>query len=159
MTHRIHTELRYGYDGLWMTFIISAFAVCASIFGVTAVEAAGPSPMLEPYRQTIERNGIRINFEVAHIGDATEQRKSFQEGDPVLFRFAINDTTTNAPIQGVSPAAWLDLRLKDEIPAANSCEIKAQKFITGGLFAQAALDLNDYYVLTLNDDATISVVD
>jgi len=159
MTHRRDTKLRYANDGLWIALIISAFAIFARIYGVPAAEAAGPGPTLEPYRQTIEKNGIRINFEVAHIGDPTEQRKTFQEGDPVLFRFAINDTTTHAPILGVFPAVWLDLRRKDEIPAANSCDIKAQKFITGGLFAQAALDLNDYYVLALNDDATISVVD
>jgi YVTN family beta-propeller protein len=114
---------------------------------------------MRPYRRTIEKNGIRINFEVAHIGVPDGGRASFQEDDLVLFRFAISDTTANAPIAGVFPAAWLDLRRNDEIPAANSCEVKAQKFITGGTFSQAALDLNVYYVLTLNDDATISVVD
>ncbi len=159
MTHRRNTNLQGAYDGLCTVLMISGFAICTGISGVSAVEAAGAGPTLEPYHQAIEKNGIRINFEVAHVGDSTEQRKSFEEGDPVLFRFTINDTTTQAPIPGVSPAAWLDLRRKDEIPAANSCEIKAQKFITGGLFAQADLDLNDYYVLALNDDATISVVD
>jgi YVTN family beta-propeller protein len=159
MTHPKDMNLQHDNDGFWMALVISLFAICTGIAGVPAVEATSPGPTLQPYRQTIEKNGIRINFEVAHIEDSTEQKKSFQEGDPVLFRFAINDTTTHAPIQGVSPAAWLDLRRKDEIPAANSCEIKAQKFIAGGLFAQADLDLNDYYVLALNDDATISVVD
>jgi YVTN family beta-propeller protein len=139
-----------------MVLIISA---CAGFSSAIAVKGSDPGATLEPYRQTIERNGIRINFEVAHIGVPAGGRASFQQGDPVLFRFTINDTTTNAPIQGVFPAAWLDLRRNDEIPAANSCEIKAQKFITGGTFAQAALDLNAYYVLALNDDATISVVD
>ena len=159
MNHRRNTNFQHANDGLWMALMISAFALCAGTSGMPAVEVAGSGPTLESYRQTIEKNGISINFEVAHTGDLTEQRNSFQEGDPVLFRFTINDTATHAPVQGVSPAAWLDLRRKDEIPAANSCEIKAQKFITGGLFAQADLDLNDYYVLALNDDATISVVD
>jgi YVTN family beta-propeller protein len=142
-----------------MALMTWAVAIFAGICGVPVVEAGGPGPALQPYRQTIEENGIRLNFEVAHTGASTDQRKSFQEGDPVSFRFAINDTTTNAPIRNVFPAAWLGLRRNDEIPAANSCEIKAQKFITGGLFAQAELDLNEYYVLALNDDATISVVD
>jgi YVTN family beta-propeller protein len=155
MKHRRDARLQYGNDGLWLVLVVAAFAASASIL-VTAADSAGTP---EPDRQTVERNGIKIDFAVAHTGVSTEQRKSFQEGDPVLFRFGITDTITGAPIRGVAPAAWLDLRQKDEIPAANSCEVKARKFIAGGLFAQAELDLNDYYVLALNDDATISVVD
>jgi YVTN family beta-propeller protein len=159
MTHRRDTNSPYANDELWMALMTSAVVIFACICGVPVVEAGAPGPALPTYRQTIEKNGIRLNFEVAHIGASTDQRKSFQEGDPVSFRFALSDTTTNAPIQNVFPAAWLGLRRNDEIPAANSCEIKAQRFITGGLFAQAELDLNEYYVLALNDDATISVVD
>src|SRR5580704_3940468 len=157
MTHPRDTSLQYGNEGLWLVLVVSAFAALAGILATAAAADSGRTP--EPHRQIVERNGIKIDFEVAHTGASPEQQRSFQEGDPVVFRFAIRDTTTSAPIQGGAPAAWLDLRRSDEIPAANSCEIKARKFITGGLFAQADLDLNDYYVLALNDDATISVVD
>jgi YVTN family beta-propeller protein len=158
MTHRRNAHSQNAKHELWMELVILAMAIFTGI-GAPVVEAGSKGSAREPYRQTIEKNGIRIDFEVAHIGNLAKQRKSFQEGDPVLFRFAINETSTNAPIQGVSPAAWLDLRRNDEIPAADSCEVKVQKFITGGTFSRAELDLNDYYVLTLNDDATISVVD
>jgi YVTN family beta-propeller protein len=156
MTHRKDTCLPPVSVGLWLVLVASALA---GIWATAAIAASDSARTPEPYRQTVERNGIKIDFDVAHTGASTEQRKSFQEGDPVVFRFALHDTTMGAPIQGVAPAAWLDPRRKDEIPAANSCEMKAQKFVTGGLFAQAELDLNDYYVLALNDDATISVVD
>jgi YVTN family beta-propeller protein len=159
MTHPRDTSLKYGKDGRWLILAASAIVAWAGILATVAVAAGDSTRTPEPYRQSVERNGIKIDFEVAHTGVSPEQRKSFQEADPVVFRFAIHDTTTGAPIQGGAPAAWLDLRRKDEIPAANSCELKAQKFIAGGLFAQAELDLNDYYVLALNDDATISVVD
>jgi YVTN family beta-propeller protein len=159
MTHRRDTRLPSKNDGLCLVLAASAIAAWAAISATVAVAAGDSTRTPEPYRQGVERNGIKIDFEVVHTGVSAEQRKSFQEADPVVFRFAIHDTTTGAPIRGVAPAAWLDMRRKDEIPAANSCEIKAQKFITGGLFAQAELDLNDYYVLALNDDATISVVD
>jgi YVTN family beta-propeller protein len=159
MTHPRDTSLKYGKDGRWLILAASAIVAWAGILATVAVAAGDSTRTPEPYRQSVERNGIKIDFEVSHTGVSPEQRKSFQEADPVVFRFAIHDTTTGAPIQGGAPAAWLDLRRKDEIPAANSCELKAQKFIAGGLFAQAELDLNDYYVLALNDDATISVVD
>jgi YVTN family beta-propeller protein len=155
----LESNFRYANPGFGVVLLISAVAAFAAIFGVPAIQADGPVPALEPYRQSVQQNGIKINFEVSHIGVPAEPRKSFREGDPILIRFAIADSVTNGPVQGVYPAAWLDLRRSDEIPAANSCEVKVQKFTTGGLFSRAALDLNDYYVLTLNDDATISVVD
>jgi YVTN family beta-propeller protein len=158
MTHRTIANLQRAVDGLWVALVMLGFGACG-FCGAVAAKGGEPDSALKPYRQTIEKNGIRINFEVTHIGVLDGGRASFQEDDLVLFRFAISDTTANAPIAGVFPAAWLDLRRNDEIPAANSCEVKAQKFITGGTFSQAALDLNVYYVLTLNDDATISVVD
>ena len=158
MMHRTNANLRSAVDGLWVSLMTLAFAACC-FCGAVATKGSEPDSASKPYRQTIEKNGIRINFEIAHIGVLDGHGEPFREGDPVLFRFAISDTTTNAPIPGVFPAAWLDLRRNDEIPAANSCEVKAQKYITGGTFSQAALDLNSYYVLALNDDATVSVVD
>jgi YVTN family beta-propeller protein len=158
MTHRTKANLQGDVEGFWVALVMLAFATCG-FCGPIATKGSEPESPLKPYRQTIEKNGIRISFEVAHVGILSGRGESFREGDPVLFRFAISDTTTNAPIPGVFPAAWLDLRRNDEIPVANSCEVKAQKYLRGGTFSQAALDLNSYYVLALNDDATISVVD
>jgi YVTN family beta-propeller protein len=131
----------------------------AGVPWMNASAGSAPSPVLEPYDQSIEVNGIRVNFEVTHIGNPTESPRSLQEGDSVVFRFAIKDTVSNAPVQGAFPAAWLDKRQDNEIPAANTCEAKVQKFISGAPFSKPAVDFNDYYVLALNDDATISVVD
>ena len=57
------------------------------------------------------------------------------------------------------PAAWLDHLVEGIEQDAQSCEAKVEQFAGGSLFSQAELDLNVYYVLALNDDATISVVD
>jgi YVTN family beta-propeller protein len=156
MTLQEDMYFRYANNGFGVLLVIAAFA---AIFGEPAIQANGQGAPLEPNRESIEQNGLRVNFEVAHIGVETEAGKSFQEGDPVLVRFVIEDTANSSRVQGLFPAAWWDLRRNNEIPAANSCEVKVQKFITGGIFSRADLDLNDYYVLALNDDATISVVD
>ena len=42
---------------------------------------------------------------------------------------------------------------------AHACRKKAETLIGGSLFAAAELDLNVYYVLALNDNATLTVVD
>ena len=57
------------------------------------------------------------------------------------------------------PAAWLDHLVEGIEQDAQSQEAKVEQFAGGSLFAQAEVDLNVYYVLALNDDATISVVD
>jgi YVTN family beta-propeller protein len=157
MTDLRGTDLGTATAGFWTMPVLCASVILIGLCRV--VQAAGTGPEQGQYRQTIEENGVRVSFDVVHIGESAVQSRPFQEGDPVLIRFAISDTANNAPVRGVFPAAWLDLHRNDEIPAANSCEVKVRKFVAGGTFAQAALDLNDYYVLTLNDDATVSVVD
>src|SRR2546423_1278679 len=112
----------------------------------------------EPLRQTIVENGIRVIFEAERVA-ADGRSESFQEGDAVRFRFTMTDSSGKAPIRGATTRAWLDLRREGDVPAAKAAETKASRFITGGIFGQADLDLNSFYVLALNNDASISVVD
>ena len=103
-----------------------------------------------------------------------------REGEPVVFRFRIADTANGMPFGGAYPAAWVG-RLggvpgpaappaasaaspgggaSGAVPPADpSCRQSVESFVAGGLFARAELDLNVYYALTLNDDATLSVID
>jgi YVTN family beta-propeller protein len=113
----------------------------------------------EPPRRTIVDKGIRVTFDAARVAAPDARGESFQEGDAVRFRFTLTDPAGKVPIRGATTRAWLSLRREGEIPAANAPTIKAARFITGGIFGQADLDLNSFYVLTLNSDATISVVD
>jgi DNA-binding beta-propeller fold protein YncE len=100
--------------------------------------------------QTSTDQGIRINFK------STTQPK---EGDPVSFTFNISDTTNAAPISGVRPAAWLSLRPETTRSQPVDCTRKVATYLGGDLFARPELDLNAYFVLALNDDASVSVVD
>lgn len=106
----------------------------------------------------IVREGIAIQFEMEPVAGGTEKR-GFREGDLVRFRFRVNDTNSGAPLSGLYPAAWLDLHVKNGQGEARSCKEKVGSFIGASLISPAELDLNVYYVLALNDDATISVVD
>jgi YVTN family beta-propeller protein len=131
-----------------------ALLILLSLASPFATNAANP----EPLPRTIEEKGIRVTFEAARVAGG-EARDPFQEGDAVRFRFTLTDPAGKVPIRGANARAWLSLRQEGEIPAANAPKIKAARFITSGIFGQADLDLNSFYVLTLNSDATISVVD
>jgi hypothetical protein len=99
--------------------------------------------------QRVVDQGIGIDF------TATPQAK---QNDPVSFSFHLTDTASSAPLTGVRPAAWLALR-GSAARAPRDCTRQAATYLGGDLFGRPELDLNAYFVLALNDDASVSVVD
>ncbi len=78
-------------------------------------------------------------------------------GGAMGFRFDIQDTASHTPLSGLRPAAWLSLH-DDKAPAVD-CEKKVARFLSADLFQRADVDLNSYYVLSMDDAPSISVVD
>lgn len=102
--------------------------------------------------------GIEIGFEMEQA-KASRTGEKIQEGDHVYFRFTIRDTLTGEGISGASPGAWMEPAKKNSKGDIYDCGQLITSFLGGSMFSRAELDLNVFYVLTLNDDATISVVD
>jgi YVTN family beta-propeller protein len=105
------------------------------------------------------REGIAIDFGMEAVNPEKRSQNAFQEGDTVQFRFSFTDTTTGTPLSGVYPGAWMDFRPADEETNDEMCQLKVEAFVGGSLLAQPELDLNIYYVLALNNDPSITVVD
>jgi YVTN family beta-propeller protein len=80
------------------------------------------------------------------------------EAKEALVRFKIHDKASKTPISGVKPAVWLSQRVEGETDATQ-CREKIQSFLQGSLRSRPDVDLNTYYVLALNDEANISVID
>jgi YVTN family beta-propeller protein len=89
-------------------------------------------------------HGIAVDFS-AKRGAATE------------LSFRLSDTATHTPLTGIRPAGWLALR--QEGRPAKDCTRQAATYLAGDLFARADVDLNNYFVVALNDDDSLSVVD
>ena len=85
------------------------------------------------------------------------------EGDDAELSFRITDASTGAPVPSLYPAAWLDLRqeAEDGATAAGTlgCREKIRMFTRGIVGFRPMIDLTSYYILALNKDATISVID
>jgi YVTN family beta-propeller protein len=111
------------------------------------------------YARRIVREGIAVDFTVEHHDPRKAQMGELREGDDVIFRFKISDTATGSPLASVKPAAWVSRVFKDEQTDRQKCTDKIEVLVRGSLLGRADLDLNVYYVLALNDDASISVVD
>jgi len=107
--------------------------------------------------QKIEREGVEVEFTIEPI---KEQGKSSElmEAKEAVVRFKIHDKASKTPLSGVKPAVWLTQRTEGETDATQ-CREKVQSFLQGSLRSRPDVDLNTYYVLALNDEANISVID
>lgn len=104
--------------------------------------------------------GIAIDVELRNLDPRKTAKGQLEEGDPVRVLFRVTDTATNTPLSEAFPGAWMDLKpLTEEEVGPEQCREKIESFIGGGLLYRAELDLNVYYVLALNDDGTITIVD
>lgn len=115
------------------------------------VDEAGPA-----FHRVLDREGIELEVTIDPLfapgGDLVE-------GDVVNVRFAVRDTHTGQPMPSLYPAGWMDRLSSGEEMSADDCGAKVASFIGGGFLSKAELDLNTFYVLALNEDASISVVD
>ncbi len=144
----------------------AGIALAASLFGLLllparaqerspgALDAKAP----EPYRAKAVSDSLEIELQVDHV-DPAKTPGRFQEGDQVAIRFRVADTASQAPLRSLYPAAWMETLAKGETIDANNCVKKVKAFLSGSLFSQADIDLNVFYVVSLNQDATITVVD
>jgi YVTN family beta-propeller protein len=105
------------------------------------------------------REGVAIDFEVRHADWMASQNGTLREGDNVLVGFTLRDAGSNTPLPGLNPAAWMTLARANRDDPRASCGEQARAAISPNLISRPELDLNAYYVLALNADATITVVD
>src|SRR6185369_5243540 len=106
--------------------------------------------------QKIEREGVEIEFTIEPV---TEPGKSPEliEAKEATVRFKIHDKASKTALSGVKPTVWLAQR--DGDADEKQCREKIQSFLQGSLRSRPDVDLNAYYVLALNEEANISVID
>ena len=68
---------------------------------------------------------------------------------------SIMGTETGAPMKGLRPAVWLDRHRDGSV----TCKEKINSFLQASLAYRPDVDLSSYYIVTLNDDASVSVID
>jgi len=107
--------------------------------------------------QKIERDGVEVEFSIEPI-DEPGKPSEVMEAKEATVRFTIHDKATKTPLSGVKPSVWLTQRGEGETDP-KVCREKVQSFLQGSLRSRPDVDLNTYYLLALNDEANISVID
>jgi len=119
---------------------------------ILTVLASGPLAGIE--RRAVQ-DGVAVDFSIEPV----EGNGELREAQDVKVRLRISDTATGTPLTGLFPGAWVDRPPPGTEEASRSCGQKISAFLGGSVLSPPELDLNVYYVLAMNQDATISVVD
>ena len=119
--------------------------------------AVGEQPARSATSKEVVRKGIRVEFSIAPVGATEGVDGPLVAGHTAEARFRITEADSGAPVSPLQPAVWIS----SEEPGAEdlSCRDRIGRYIQGMLGFQADVDLNKYFLLILNDDASISVVD
>lgn len=119
---------------------------------------AGAPPL---FPSTFVQDGIAVELSVKR---ADGQPGPVLAGDPARVQLSFRDTASGTPLSNLYPGAWMDLlgsgpQTGSGLQPGAECTKKVESFVGGSILSRPTLDLNVYYVLALNQDATISVVD
>ena len=115
---------------------------------------SSPSPASKQSESRVIDQGIAIDLRVKAITEDKRDPNELRAGDDAVFQLRFSYTTSSAPLRGLYPKAWMDRR--DE---SVDCRVKIKAFLSSGLQARPPVDLNSYYIIALNQDATLSVID
>ena len=111
----------------------------------------------KPAIQKIERDGVEVEFTIEPIEEPGKSSELMEAKEAVV-RFKIHDKATKTPLCGVKPAVWLTQR-GENTTDEKACREKIQSFMQGSLRSRPDVDLNAYYLLALNQEPSISVID
>ena len=103
----------------------------------------------------LARNGVVVQFSAEPVEKSVKQ---LMEGDFADVRFKITDESSGQPVRGVAPGAWMDMAHVIQGRAGSeqkSCKDKISLYLKGVVGIRPMLDLNSYFVVLMNNDASI----
>ncbi|HXQ37806.1 MAG TPA: hypothetical protein VN843_27605, partial [Anaerolineales bacterium] len=125
---------------------------------VSAQERA-PSPQPTQTPQAASEQGVSVEFRVTPIGRQVKNDSGLMAGEEATASFKIMGTNGSVPLTNLRPAVWIDQRPGKDPSDLKQCRDKIQAFLQSDFSKRPVLDLNSYYVLALNQEANISVID
>ncbi|WP_238996050.1 cytochrome D1 domain-containing protein [Azotobacter chroococcum] len=99
------------------------------------------------------RDGIAVEFAVQPLDGAEPTEGMFAD-----LRFRLSDAASGQPLAGQVPGAWLDRATGNDDPQT-ACRSRIGLYLKGLPGVRPLLDLTSYYLLILNQDPSITVVD
>ncbi len=147
--------------------VLSVLAFCLAWAGMAVPAASTESAGMPAEKETADsspnrftRKGVVVEFETRPVGARTDT--GLTAGNLAEVRFKLTEEATGKPIRGIVPGAWMDIGESIQGKAGapqKSCKEKIALYLKGVIGMRPMIDLNSYYVLVLNREPSISVVD
>lgn len=131
-------------------FVVNSSQVCAQ-------QENGEQSRV-PQRYTREGIAVELSVEPLAQGKAVGGAQLL-EGTEATVRLKITDTTGGKSLTNLRPAAWIKFRQQAEAQNEKGCREKVQSFLQASFGDRPDIDLNSYFVLALNQEPNISVID
>ncbi|MFQ5483036.1 MAG: YncE family protein, partial [Nitrospinaceae bacterium] len=117
-------------------------------------ETAAVSPAL-----TTSGKGVQVDFFAEPLDKETASAQAgLNAGQAVRLGFKIMDAKSGYGVSDLHPAGWIFRRQENEAaPDKGACKENVKKFARGGVSVQTEADLNNFYVVTINQDNTVAI--
>jgi YVTN family beta-propeller protein len=114
-----------------------------------------PEPQEDP--NTVTREGVDVAFSLMPVGGVGD----VMAGQWADVTFRVNDAGTGDPITGRYPAAWMDVGEAWEAMGGRpmTCKDRVATYLQGIVGVRPMIDLNSHFLLVMNRDNSISVID
>ncbi|PWB33920.1 cytochrome D1 [Pseudomonas sp. SDI] len=105
----------------------------------------------------LSRDGVTVEFEARPLAGSD----GLVEGGYANVLFRVTQQASGQPLSGVSPGAWIDPALTGDAAKDRdkSCKARVALFLKSSIGARPLMDLNSYFLLVLNKDASLTVID
>lgn len=122
----------------------------------------------DPAYEKVVQDGVAVEFTVENFlgvgGRGGEIAPEIFEGELTRLKFRISDAESGEPLPDLRPAAWMDLQAEaehadEEDHSLAACQERVQGYLGGTLAARPDINLNSFFVLAMNQEAVISVID
>lgn len=117
-------------------------------------KGAGAQPYLE---RDLELEGVGVQLRLSAL-DA-RQNEAPQAGEELELRLSLRRLADGQPLSGLPIGVWVDRELSPLSGAVPVCTQRVASFLSGGLLTRPLLDLTGYWVLTLDREGSVSVLD
>lgn len=136
-----------------LALALSAAAAAGAAFA-TETKDKSPAGMVS---DRLVHNGVAIDFSMTPVGPV----KALTEGEFADVRFRITDNSSGQPVRASTPGAWMDMAqvIQGRGAEQKSCKDKISLYLKGVVGIRPMVDLNSYFVVLMNNDSTLSVVD
>lgn len=140
-------------------FFIPLLPLLTLLVVQVSAQNVAPSPKPAQTPQALNEQGLSVEFRVTPIGRKVKNDSGLMAGEEATASFKIMGTNGSVPLSNLRPAVWIDQRPGKDASDLIQCRDKIQAFLQSSFSKRPVLDLNSYFVLALNQESNISVID